>query len=141
MSYDISTVSGINVMTQNMPKQLCGNDSAALSTMNSGKTVPWLEKNHGHHWQLSSNLKPNIIGGFGQFQNNCSKYSPFPDSSTVFRALDLICLLASPILSGFLMTFTSPLIAVLALAAYCLVAWIPELTLLRWACSTSNRLR
>ena len=77
-----------------MPKQLCGDDSAALGTMNS-----------------------------------------------VFRAIDLTCLLASPMLSGFLMTFGSPLIAVVALALYCLTVWIPEVLLLRWAVKASRSLR
>jgi hypothetical protein len=58
-----------------------------------------------------------------------------------FRAIDLICLLASPILSGCLMTYLSPASAVMVLGAYGLMAWIPELWLLSWACSTSAKLR
>ena len=39
------------------------------------------------------------------------------------------------------MTYGSPLAAVLLLSGYCLLAWVPELLLLRWACTTSGRLR
>ncbi|GAX73941.1 hypothetical protein CEUSTIGMA_g1391.t1 [Chlamydomonas eustigma] len=57
-----------------------------------------------------------------------------------FRAIDLICLLASPILSGCLMTYLSPASAVMVLGVYGLLAWAPELWLLRWACHASSKL-
>lgn len=41
--------------------------------------------------------------------------------NSVFRAIDLTCLLASPMASGVLMTYCSPLVAVLALVSVCVL--------------------
>ena len=60
--------------------------------------------------------------------------------NATFRALDLLALLLSPIASGALMTLLKPWVAVLSLALYALVAWIPEVLLLRSAVMSSSRL-
>ncbi len=67
--------------------------------------------------------------------------SALSEMNAALRAIDLVCLIGSPILSGCLMTYSSPTIAVAALSAYCLVAWVPELVLLKWACGSSEKLR
>jgi len=58
-----------------------------------------------------------------------------------FRAVDLTCLLAAPILVGLLMTFATPLIATYVLAGYTLLAWLPEILLLNRAFQGSSALR
>ena len=57
-----------------------------------------------------------------------------------FRALDLLALLLSPIASGSLMTLLKPWAAILSLALYALIAWIPEIELLRFAVNSSPAL-
>ena len=57
------------------------------------------------------------------------------------RAIDLTCLLLAPIATGFLMTYTSPLTAVLAIAAWNMAAWAPECYLLLCARNASAALR
>ena len=71
----------------------------------------------------------------------CDDRSSLGHMNSVFRAIDLTCLLHSPIVSGFLMTFVSPLSAITLLAIWSTLAWAPELALLRWACRTSVYLR
>jgi hypothetical protein len=61
--------------------------------------------------------------------------------NAAFRAIDLVSLLASPLASGVTMTYASPPAAVLLLTAHCLLAWAPELALLKWAIDASPRLR
>ena len=56
------------------------------------------------------------------------------------RAIDLTCLLLAPIATGFLMTYTSPLTAVLAIAAWNMAAWAPECYLLLCARNASAAL-
>ena len=57
------------------------------------------------------------------------------------RAIELTCLLLAPIATGFLMTYTSTLTAILAIAAWNLAAWAPECYLLLCAQKASAALR
>jgi hypothetical protein len=57
------------------------------------------------------------------------------------RAIDMLCLMLSPMAAGFLMTYAGMLPAVLAIAAYALVVWAPECVLLRVAHRLSPQLR
>lgn len=68
---------------------------------------------------------------------SCACFSP---SHTGFRAVDLTCLLAAPILVGLLMTFVTSLAATVLLAGYALVAWVPEILLLNVAVHQSAAL-
>ncbi|GAX73942.1 hypothetical protein CEUSTIGMA_g1392.t1 [Chlamydomonas eustigma] len=80
-------------------------------------------------------------------EKNLPKQLCGEDSSTLsqlnasFRAIDLVCQLASPILSGCLMTYLQPPAAVMALGTYGFLAWVPELWLLQRAFSASAKLR
>lgn len=49
------------------------------------------------------------------------------------KMIDLICLILAPILSGMLMSFCSLEVAVLQILAYNLIAWFPEVALLKYA--------
>ena len=49
------------------------------------------------------------------------------------RRIDLVCLIASPIAAGFVMTYGGLKAAVLAVIAWNLVAWAPEVILLKRA--------
>lgn len=57
------------------------------------------------------------------------------------RAIDLTCLLAAPLLVGVLMTYCGPRTAVMLLSGYAVMAWAPEVLLLRTAISHSVNLR
>ncbi|KAL3139042.1 hypothetical protein ABBQ32_005843 [Trebouxia sp. C0010 RCD-2024] len=57
------------------------------------------------------------------------------------RAIDLTCLLLSPIAAGFLMTYTSISTAILVITAWNLAAWAPECYLLLCAHRLSSVLR
>ena len=57
-----------------------------------------------------------------------------------FRAVDLACLLAAPLVVGLVGTFCSMLVATLLLAAYTLLAWVPEVQLLSAAVRCSPEL-
>lgn len=86
---------GVRIAVENKAVQrLCGNNSTALSSVNS-----------------------------------------------VFRAIDLTALLAAPLPVGALMTWVGPLAATLMLATFCMLAWVPELVLLRMAFNASEVLR
>lgn len=49
------------------------------------------------------------------------------------RRIDLVCLIASPIASGFVMTYAGLRAAILVIIAWNLLGWVPEVYLLRHA--------
>lgn len=53
--------------------------------------------------------------------------------NSIFRTIDLTCLVLAPILSGFLMTYVDTKVAIMEIAAFNLVAWIPEVIFARLA--------
>lgn len=57
------------------------------------------------------------------------------------RAIDLSCLLLSPIAAGFLMTYGGMQTAILVIALWNLFAWLPECYLLYIAQQASSLLR
>ena len=87
-------------------------------------------------------LAPSYPHGLSNFSTSplCAGDSThvFPSG---FRAIDLICQLAAPIVIGLLMTFTSPLIATLLLLAYTMLVWAPELHFFQRAVDLSPALR
>lgn len=57
------------------------------------------------------------------------------------RRIDLTCLIASPIVAGLLLNYTSLQVAILAIMAWNLLAWMPECLLLSYAQRQSPSLR
>ena len=57
------------------------------------------------------------------------------------KRIDLTCLIAAPIASGFLMTYGGIVSATCAIVAWCLVAWVPENLLLQQAVKHAPILR
>ena len=57
------------------------------------------------------------------------------------KRIDLICLIASPIMVGLLLTYCGSRVAVLAILGWNLAAWAPECALLRSAQHCSPALR
>lgn len=58
-----------------------------------------------------------------------------------FRAIDLTCLLAAPMLVGAVFTWLGPAASTMLLAGYTMLAWIPETVLLRKAVNVSPVLK
>jgi hypothetical protein len=56
------------------------------------------------------------------------------------RAIDMLCLMLSPVAAGFLMTYAGMLPAVAVVFVYSAVAWLPECILLRVAVQLSPEL-
>ena len=67
--------------------------------------------------------------------------SSFATATAGMRAIDLTCLLLSPIAAGFLMTYTNISTAILAITAWNVTAWAPECYLLQCAQRFSAVLR
>lgn len=61
--------------------------------------------------------------------------------NSVMRAIDLCCLLLAPLAAGVLMTAAGPFVAVAAMAGYCMLAYGPEVLLLKAAFRLSRALR
>jgi len=70
----------------------------------------------------------------------CTIAYPPPSHWTVYRAVDLLCLMVAPVLVGVLMTFTSTLVATLCLSAYAIMLG-PQLYLLQLAACHAPALR
>jgi hypothetical protein len=56
-------------------------------------------------------------------------------SLAVMRAIDLSCLMLSPLVAGVLMTYGGPAPAIGAIAGYSLLAWLPEI----WLAAAAQR--
>mmetsp|Transcript_26528 Transcript_26528/g.71752 ORF Transcript_26528/g.71752 Transcript_26528/m.71752 type:complete len:502 (+) Transcript_26528:201-1706(+) len=67
--------------------------------------------------------------------------SALAEANSGFRAIDLTCQLAAPIVIGLLMTYTSSLTATLMLLAYTMLVWVPEVRLFQRAVHLSQPLR
>lgn len=77
-------------------------------------------------------------------QNLARWLSPPPPPPTGMKRIDLICLIASPIAVGLLMTYggSRPMVtAALAILGWNMAAWVPECALLRYAQRCSPVLR
>ncbi|KAI8465599.1 MAG: hypothetical protein J3K34DRAFT_84448 [Monoraphidium minutum] len=61
--------------------------------------------------------------------------------NSVMRAIDMLCLMLSPMAAGFLMTYAGMLPAVLVIAGYAMAVWLPECLLLRAAHRLAPQLR
>lgn len=53
--------------------------------------------------------------------------------NSIFRTIDLCCLIVAPIVSGFLMTYVDSKVAIMEIAGFNLVVWIPEVIFARLA--------
>ncbi|KAF5829728.1 Ferroporti-1 [Dunaliella salina] len=67
--------------------------------------------------------------------------SALAEANSGFRAIDLTCQLAAPIVIGLLMTYTSSLIATILLLGYTMLVWIPEVHFFQRAVHFSPPLR
>lgn len=61
--------------------------------------------------------------------------------NSTLKMIDLICLIIAPIVSGVLMSYCSMTVAVVQILLYNLVAWFPEVALLKYAVSRAPQLR
>jgi len=60
--------------------------------------------------------------------------------NSTLKMIDLICLIVAPIVSGFLMSYCSMSVAAIQILLYNLVAWFPEVALIRYAVSHAPQL-